>query len=314
MSYLLGAKKGQGETEAKEKRLTGETDLVAHHSLHRLFAVAAAAPLDDLSYLAHVKDLPGKNTCLTDNTLRDLIMRPPTGNNVAVRNFDKDVLNTAFTMQPGPVPGYTAEDLGADDLARSIEDSKRDSLSSHHQSHPPLRKIIATMSHLAPIPTTNGSGSVPQLTKSTPRHHSSLSQPPPPSQPLPQPSQPPTKIKLKLGIGSLSSNAHAASVYTGTGTGTLAGLSSMNGMNGGGVGGTVSSPYLTMGDYGDTEKKKKKKRRHEEDDGADGMVIDDGTGEPRKKKKKKKHSHHEHGTVAAKVDHHEEEDIEIDIL
>ncbi|ORY38402.1 hypothetical protein BCR33DRAFT_430568 [Rhizoclosmatium globosum] len=120
-----GGEEGAAREKGEAAKLTGATDLVGHHGLHRLFAVAAVATGTGTgtgtgskvaggggggggaasTYLDYVSHLPGKNSVLTDNTLRDLILRPPPANAIALKNFDADTLRAAFTMEPGPVPG-----------------------------------------------------------------------------------------------------------------------------------------------------------------------------------------------------------------
>ncbi|KAJ3409675.1 hypothetical protein HDU80_010510 [Chytriomyces hyalinus] len=290
----------------KHRKLTGDTDLVEYHNLRHLFAIAAASKHKSLnqngnsnsdtdsSYLAYVKDLPGKNSLVTDKTLRDLILQPPTGNNVAVRNFDNDTLIGAFTFQPGPVPNFSAEDIGADDLTRPIDDARRDpSIQPIHHQHQQQPQQQQQRRPAPPPPPHTFSLATPDLNRPyataapalTPSSSSSVSQP---------------AVKVKLRLSSMGSSGGAG------GSAGYGGMGAMNGNTGFPVAsiGGLASPAVGGFDVGggglmDGEKKKKKKRRHE-DELANG--VDEVTGEHKKKKKKKsKHSHHDNEDMEIEV-------------
>ncbi|KAJ3070164.1 hypothetical protein HDU98_006805 [Podochytrium sp. JEL0797] len=140
-------------------RPTGATDLAAHHGLQRLFAVAShsaqriasSASVMDRTYLGYAKDLPGKNSCLSDKTLKDLLLRGVADNALAIRPFDKDVLQAAFTMQPGPVPGKKKRRHEEDGTGGGGGDSKKKKSKKHHHHHDP-HALTAALPTVPAIP------------------------------------------------------------------------------------------------------------------------------------------------------------------
>ncbi|KAJ3384681.1 hypothetical protein HDU84_002812 [Entophlyctis sp. JEL0112] len=131
-SHTPSAKK----TASGQARVTGATNLVAHYSLEHLFSLQPSAaessgfgsgdPTFRASYLPYIQDLAGRNSVVIDKTLRDLAHFQPTGNEPRIGALDPYLVQTAFTLVPGPpVPGITAFDLGADDLAMSLYEERQ---------------------------------------------------------------------------------------------------------------------------------------------------------------------------------------------
>ncbi|KAI8614057.1 hypothetical protein BC830DRAFT_1169737 [Chytriomyces sp. MP71] len=294
----LGMANGEFRATREEggSSITGATDLVGHHGLQHLFSVVPPGKSDaESTYLDYARDLPGHNECVTDRTLHALvrlsslvghwlvIFQPPSGNDVAVRPFDHDTLISAFAFQPGTVSGFSARDVGADDLSKHIDDARREySSNAHHTPNyqPPIKKPII------PVPNAAAAAFAPP-----PVPHMAAA-PPPPS----------IKLKLKPNPNpNLHSNPSHFSNQNSFSPGVGAGMHSQS--NGGSLSLPGSTASLSIGfkvesaeaghilDVVGGEKKKKKKRKHEDDD-ANG--IDDVNGEHKKKKKKKsKHSHHD---------------------
>ncbi|KAJ3220405.1 hypothetical protein HDU67_000072 [Dinochytrium kinnereticum] len=74
------------------------------------------------TYLAYLKDLPGKLEVVKDRSLRDAVLAPPKGDPIPIRKFDEDTLMAAFTIRPGPIPGFDASVLGADRLGEPVDE------------------------------------------------------------------------------------------------------------------------------------------------------------------------------------------------
>ncbi|KAJ3119096.1 hypothetical protein HDU96_000011 [Phlyctochytrium bullatum] len=66
------------------------------------------------TYLSYLRDLPGKLEVVKDKNLRDAILAPPKGDPIPIRTFDEDTLISAFTVKPGPMPGFDASVLGTE--------------------------------------------------------------------------------------------------------------------------------------------------------------------------------------------------------
>ncbi|KAJ3328711.1 hypothetical protein HDU76_009435 [Blyttiomyces sp. JEL0837] len=107
----------------------GRLDLVSHFSLNALHHNLKKAPpsskstdthkpstnLDDSTYLDYVQDIPGKNECVMDKTIKDAIFNPLAGNRSDIHKLDREMLAAAFTLKPGTIPGFNLADLGVSD-------------------------------------------------------------------------------------------------------------------------------------------------------------------------------------------------------
>ncbi|KAJ8655080.1 hypothetical protein O0I10_009287 [Lichtheimia ornata] len=113
--------------QQKEARLLGSQDLLTYYNLIPIYDkyVRPYPPPDrgaslDQTLQPYTADLPGKTTVEPDGFLFNLLRDPQVPENgPPIKPFDADVLREAYSLKPGPIPGFDASILGTNDGSSS---------------------------------------------------------------------------------------------------------------------------------------------------------------------------------------------------
>ncbi|EMR10399.1 hypothetical protein PNEG_01114 [Pneumocystis murina B123] len=74
------------------------------------------------SYKGHIQQFPGKNVILKDRFIRDLIFGPKEEKlDKFIENLDSELIEAAFSLQPGPVPGFDSSVFGSSNTEKKNE-------------------------------------------------------------------------------------------------------------------------------------------------------------------------------------------------
>ncbi|KAI7884949.1 hypothetical protein K492DRAFT_234504 [Lichtheimia hyalospora FSU 10163] len=120
-------KQQHSPTQPKEARLLGSQDLLTYYNLIPIYDkyVRPYPPPDrgaslDQSLQPYTADLPGKTSVEADGFLFNLLRDPQVPQDgPPIKPFDADVLREAYSLKPGPIPGFDASILGTNDGSSS---------------------------------------------------------------------------------------------------------------------------------------------------------------------------------------------------
>ncbi|KAI9310720.1 hypothetical protein BX666DRAFT_2004117 [Dichotomocladium elegans] len=115
----------QQEQQRKKPRLLGSQDLMTYYNLIPIYDkfVRPYPPPDRATHLeqslqSYIAHLPGKNVIEPDGFLFKLLRDPQIPDQgPPIRQLDPDVLRDAYTLRPGPIPGFDASILGTDKVS-----------------------------------------------------------------------------------------------------------------------------------------------------------------------------------------------------
>ncbi|KAF9971495.1 hypothetical protein BGZ73_005553 [Actinomortierella ambigua] len=106
--------------KAKPQELSGSQDLMAAFNLVPLYNVHVRPkfegnpPNTDPTYFPYISGLPGKNVIRPGNYIRALIENPEKSYG-PIHEFGYSTMREAFSLRPGPVPGFDGSVLGTED-------------------------------------------------------------------------------------------------------------------------------------------------------------------------------------------------------
>ncbi|KAI9204926.1 uncharacterized protein BJ171DRAFT_91826 [Polychytrium aggregatum] len=117
--------------------LSAKTDYLAYFNLKSAYdrhvrpfmpdyQGSAPAKILEPSYLPYIADVSGNRTITKDEhkTLFHILCQPPRGDPVPISVLDHDVIDSAFALRPGDIPGFDKTELfGALDVSR-LEDTQ----------------------------------------------------------------------------------------------------------------------------------------------------------------------------------------------
>ncbi|KAI7869157.1 hypothetical protein BDF14DRAFT_1785388 [Spinellus fusiger] len=110
---------------AKRLQLTGSQDLLTYYNLIPIYkkyfrSQSPRAKPIDATLFPYISELPGKYDVEPDGYLLNLLRDPQAlENDPKIRRIDTELLEEAFSLKEGPVPGFDASILGTDESGPS---------------------------------------------------------------------------------------------------------------------------------------------------------------------------------------------------